>query len=168
MDKRLKKTISAIVACIVLILPTMVFARKIDGYVPPPFATRLFCSFMIIIPCTVVLSLAAYFLMRMFDKDTTQNKKLMFICIVTVLIIMGSILSAMDALNDELWNPALSGSFEATWIFPIALLLLNKRIGFIKRLIISVVLIIPSYLLSVVVFNGLQELGMRLGLPVTW
>jgi heme/copper-type cytochrome/quinol oxidase subunit 4 len=168
MNKRLKKVIYVFVVCIVLMLPAVVFAKRTRFYVPPPFATRLFCSFVTILPCMVVLSLAAYFAMRVFDKERARNKKLIFVCIVAVLIIAGSILSAMDALNDELWNPALSGSFAGTLIFPIAILLLNKKIGFIKRLIIAVLLVIPFHLLSLFVFEGWQELGRHLGLPTTW
>jgi hypothetical protein len=168
MNKQIKKVISALVACIGLILPTVVFASRPTFYVPPPFATRLFCSFVTIIPCMAALSLAAYFVMRMFDKESARNKRLIFICIAAVLIIASSIWSAMDALNDELCSPSSEGTFAGALIFPIAVLLLNRRIGFVKRLIIAVLLLMPFLYLSLFIFEGYQRLGMNLGLPVTW
>jgi hypothetical protein len=168
MDKRLKKAISVLVVCIGLILPTVVFAKKTANYVPPPFATRLLSSFITIVPIIVILSVAAYFLIRMFDKESAKNKKLIFICIVTVLIITSAIWAAMDALNDELSSPAFEGTNVGTLIFPIAVMLLNRRISFIKRLIIAILLVIPSLFLSLFIFEGWQELGMNIGLPTTW
>jgi hypothetical protein len=168
MNNQLKKTISVLVVCVGLLSPTVAFAKRTSDYVPPPFATRLFCSFMTILPCMAVLSLAAYFVMRMFDKESARNKKTIYFCIVAILIIASSVWSAMDALNDELCSPSSEGTFAGALIFPIAVLLLNKRMSFIKRLIIAILLVIPSLYLSLFMLEEWQYLGRHLGLPTTW
>ncbi len=161
--------IKLIIASIIgITLPVTAYAKKIEDYVPPPFISRLFISIITIAPGCILIAIAAYFINKKLDKENSIKKKNIFFILSASFIIIGSLWAATDVLNDELFSPASEGSIIGSLIPSLAIILLNRRNKLLYRLVIAILLVIPSFWVSTFIICGWQELGYDFGIPTTW
>lgn len=149
-------------------VPDMALARRGLGFVPPPYLTRLYCSFFTIAPIAAIFSFVSYFSFSRLGAESSKKRLHVFLIIVGILVFVGSFAAANDACNDEGWNPYMSGADPLSLIVSVAVILWVQNVEMWARYIIAIVAVIPSWWLSALSLMAWQSFGQKIGLPTTW
>lgn len=164
-----KFTIGFIIFMILIFLCDSALAKKVIGYIPPPYYLRLLISFFTLAPIGFIIGGLSYYSVRYFDQENCIKNKKLFLMTLIGLILIGAITGALDGLNDECWNPAMIGSISLSLIIPAASLILHRMFKLLPRIIISIVAIIPSlFVIEVVVYFYQNYTYFELGWPTAW
>lgn len=159
--------IFGMVSLLLFAVVDIAYAKR--GYhVPPPYMMRVFYSFITLFPVSLFLAALSYYSIRSYDKDSCKKRASMFALVFILLAFIGSFWSAIDGHNDELWSPYGRGAYSIGLIIPVAVLLLTTKLKIWHRLMITALLIVPSYFLAGILGNFWQFAGMSLGIPTTW
>jgi hypothetical protein len=144
-------------------------AKKVIGYIPPPYYIRFLISFFTLAPIGIIAGGLSYYAARYFDYENCIMNRRLFLLILIVLILIGSFAGASDSFNDECWNPAMLGSVALALIIPTASLILHRRLNVAPRVIISFASLIPSLVIMEVATYSYQMYSyFELGWPTAW
>ena len=141
------KRLMIIVAMV--LTPLEAFAMKADSYVPPPYLKRAVLSLGGLFPAAIVLGLVIWGIHYCLDRDTAGQRKWVWIGVVVVLMCTASLAGALDALNDEGWNPALFGGAVLGLLAPLSLYILNKRSTGMWRAVVFVPALVACLIAAV-------------------
>ncbi len=144
-------------------------AKKVAGYTPPPYIIRFLISLFTLAPFGIITGALSYYAFRYFDYDNCMKNKKLFFQILFVQILIGSITGALDGFNDECYNPAMIGSVALSLIIPSASLVLHRRFKLPSRILLSFIIIIPSFFGMVIATYSYQLYTYyNLGWPTAW
>jgi hypothetical protein len=162
------KTIFMMVG-ITLALCDSAIAKRVIGYIPPPYYIRFLISIFTLTPIGFITGGLSYYGARFFDYETCMKNRKLFFAMLFAFIFIGSFIGASDGLNDECWNPAMLGSVPLSLIIPIAALILTRRFKLLPRVIISCALLIPSLvIIEVAIFSYQSYTYFELRWPTAW
>jgi len=151
-----------------LISTSDAFAKRPSDYLPPPYVLRLARSVITLSVFACVIVVVLYGVCLLLDRAGPRAARKQFVVVVAGLTLLGGGFAAADALNDEGWNPAMSGGLVLSLSAPAALLLLARARPLWFRLLLGGGLMIPVYYWLVLVGIPFQEWGLKNGLPTTW
>jgi hypothetical protein len=143
-------------------------AKRSEGYVPPPYSERVLCCIVSALPVAVFLSILTYLIFRKIDFEIATKRVIFFNLITLILIIVASLLAAMDAQNDELWYVSFWLALIVAFLPPIALFMLNSKGGTGLKIFLSVFLYFLLVVPLTMTIYFWQALGGRLGFDTLW
>jgi hypothetical protein len=139
------------------------------GYIPPPFYYRFFISLLNLMPVAVIMTLSCYkYCLARNDNVYSQGKRHLFYLIIFFVVISGAFFAARDALNDEGWNPAMSGTLLLALIWPTAYYMFSRKQATLMRFMWSFLAYYPSFIFAFFLTNLWQYVGREMGLPTSW
>jgi hypothetical protein len=156
-----------LVAIVLLLHAAPLCAKRASDHVSPPYLERVARSAAGLSPIGAILAAVSIVSMRPFSS-VSEGKRRKFLAGVVLLILLGSVVAALDSLNDELWNPGLWGSPFLAAIPFLAILNLLPNLIVWKRLSLGVAFAIPTWLFAVVACFEWQYWGREHGLPTFW
>lgn len=114
-------------AAVIAAIALGAYAEKSTDYVPPSYLVR-FGKSLVFLGITGLAIAAILFFTELWlaDGGVDRTRRLLFWKLTGTLIVLAAMLAATDAMNDEGWNPAHTGSFVLTFLWPVAVLLLRQ------------------------------------------
>ena len=165
-NNQLLKYILPILA-LLFVFSEEVFALRLS-HASPPYLIRFLMSVLTLSPLGIIVSILCYFIIRYFDRENCIKNKKRYLTIVVILMLLGSLMGAMDAHNDELWSPAMPGTGWVSLILPAAPFVLQKRMRRRVTIMVSLILALLSMWICGFITDTWQMYGLKLGLPTTW
>ncbi len=169
MPLRRHSRFATIMAFVVLAaMPEIAVAKRIAGFVPPPYWARFFISLLTLVPVAALRAATSYLGAKQLDRVTCQARRLWLLGASVVLTAAGAGWAASDGYNDELWSPYVTGSLALSLLVPLAVVFLTKRWNTWVRVLVAVLIAVPSWFVTTRIAMGWQFWGMSKGLPTTW
>ena len=147
------------IATLTVLFAGTAFAEKVTGYVPPSFVERFGRSFAFIGAAALILGVLLFAAFRLHRPADSKNWRAFVLTLVTAVIV-ASVWSAMDAGNDELWNPAFRGGMVLGLMLPFACVRLTKQT--VVAWVVAMVLAVPSAAACELLLSWVQQQGLSL------
>ncbi len=146
-----------------------VYARRVAGYVPPPYIDRLGCSLLTLAMLASPI-LLALMLTAATKSGDSRTRIVRTVIALFVCVLAGAALAATDARNDELWNPVLYGTPFVAASIPIGLFQALPR-GERSRVSATIVAALFAPLIAGIIYlvgTGLAAHLFLRGWPTSW
>ena len=147
-------------------LPILHHVERTTDYVPPVYAIRLVRSFVTLSLFALPGLLAAFlFAGRRFDRRVARA-----IGVWALLILVGAVVAATDAMNDEGWNPTFYGGPFVAMSLPAAIAFAVPRDDSrrISMIVVAAIAAFPLALLVSGLGSALVQWAFDHGIPLTW
>ncbi len=143
------------------------YAKRMEGYVPPPFSYRLLCSFIVLTPFAILTLALSYLYFKLVDKLVGKIIFLkLFVAMIFTLIIC-CLLAASDSYNDEGTNP-VSMAILLTIYIPFVIPILGKKLKLWVRTMIGIGFLIILVFVIGYLEVPFHDLLLKTNLPTTW
>lgn len=164
---RLRARTSGVWGCLIS-LPGTLLAKQPSDYVPPPYPSRFAISLFALAPLAILLAALSYFPLKKYDLIPTRRVLARLLAIGAFCLWVGAGWAATDALNDEGWNPAMSGTFCLSFLVPLRIFLIPNSLTRQERTVAAAVAFLLLFLPLLFLADYWVKFGLKHGWPTLW